>query len=432
MSSRDYLIRPLEHTYSLEYPSFNIPFPYSDYPTLNVDIWKHGVKKRWGYIGDQTFADNIQAVLTMRAKNGNKYLTYLTDKDLAVRETGTGKTYSYRTPVYITGSVSSMNPGKTVVTGDGSTNWTTSTISVGDKFIIDSDDTSDVEEDTNWMTIKSIDGVHQITLDYAYTGSHTSGAYTIRKLYSVPSTERWSYAVTGGYLCFGNANINVQYWDGSTTKAADLDSTNAVGAKYMIEYDDRLCLLNTKISAVREPWTLKYSELGDVTHWDVGTYPTAGEIDFIDTEDYGTGLGKVGGSLVVYKLHSFIVGHRTGISTAPFAFDVPRIGIGLLAPYSLIHFMGTNAWLGNSDFYIMSGDEPMAIGEKIRFKFFDIVNGDNLEQVWGFYDPPMNKLLWFATTEDGQRCFCYDIKTAEWTTYSFWTTVTGGGMGLLI
>jgi len=92
-------------------------------------------------------------------KNGSKFTLYLTDTDICKYEGSSGKTFSYKTPTYTTGTITDIT--NAVVTGSG-TSWDTSGIAAGDYFILDTDHTSDEEPDTTWAEIKSIDCLNPI------------------------------------------------------------------------------------------------------------------------------------------------------------------------------------------------------------------------------------------------------------------------------
>jgi len=145
-------------------------------------------------------------------------------------------------------------------------------------------------------------------------------------------------------------------------------------------------------------------------------------------------LGVVGGSLVIYKTDSIAFGHRTGVSATPISIPQTRErrGIGLVAPYSIIDHMGTNAFIGRNDFYIIEGDYPKSIGEKIRDKFFDIVNLDDIKKVYGFENNITNELCWTANTGADERLiFAWDYKLKEWSVYDFEEDLIMAGRGAI-
>jgi len=244
-------------------------------------------------------------------------------------------------------------------------------------------------------------------------------------IYSVPSNERWTYAMVGDKFCFGNGDVPVQYYAGSGY-AADLDATNANKARYMIEYADRLVIAD--YGTTRDPVGIAWSKNGDPTDW---TDSTAGSTQLLQTSDFITGLGKVGASLFVYKTDSIVIGNRTGNAEAPIEFSRYMPGIGMPAPYSLIEFMGTNAFVGRNDFYVIEGGMPIPLDSlgRMRIKFFDIVGETEIKEVCGFHNNLSNELIWISNTDDGRLAFAYNYKVREWNIYEYTDSILSIGKG---
>jgi len=416
-----FVIKPLEHILDLSRPPINMPFGFADYPSKNVRVNQNRIIKRWGYDLDRTVKSGatIGAIARYKQRDETLNIMILTDEDLMLRETGTDKTFSYKTEAIVETDTIKDITGK-IITGVG-TNWDTDDIVKGDLFIQTTNDyTADEQLDDDWGVVDTIDTATQITLDANYTG--TTGDWTaaprdglFRLKYAMTTGNRWQHAVVNDKFCFTNGSGYVQYWAGSNYASA-LDSTNAVEAKYCIEYANRLLIADCKISGTREPWTVKWSKNNDPTTW---TGSTTGSVDFVDTEDVIVGLGKVGASLVVYKGESIHVGYRTGDADSPISFPTHQMGIGCAAPYSITHFLGTNAFIGKDDFYIMDGDRPFSIGDRIRNKFFSIVDSAQLKNCFGTHIPKYGEILWIVNTSDGRLGFAWDYKDKEWTIYDF-------------
>lgn len=234
-------LRPLEHIYRMDVESLLGPLGAADWRSMNVDVDQHSIKKRCGYISDRTLESLSKClhIAQFGQDSGERYTVMLDEDDLMLRETASGKTFSYRTPVYTTGTVSSISTN--TVTGSG-TSWNTdSNVKVGDWFIMDDDwGDSQAEPDTQWARITAINSDTEIELENNYTKNGT--AYTIRQTYTVPSGERYNFAVIDDKFIFTNRNINTQLWDGTANKSVDLDAVNAVKAKFCIDYMNRLVL----------------------------------------------------------------------------------------------------------------------------------------------------------------------------------------------
>ena len=241
--------------------------------------------------------------------------------------------------------------------------------------------------------------------------------------YTVPTGERWTWCIANHLFIFTNGYDNIQYWDGGVGDAAEL---KAVPAKYCIPYANRLFI--AYYGATPDPLGIAWSKEGDPTDW---TDSTSGAGVLIETKDFITGLGVVGASLVIYKTDSIAFGHRTGDAVTPISLPHTRErrGIGCVAPYSIIDFMGTNAFIGRNDFYAIEGDYPVAIGEKMRDKFFDIIDLDDIEEVYGWENNITNELCWTANTNEGRLIFAWDYKLREWNVYDFAADFIMAGKG---
>lgn len=418
-----YIIQPIEHLLSLDKPSLHMFPGAADWPSKNLTIEQKRMRKRWGYLEDRDVEENVQGVWIYQQNDGTRNTLYLTDTNLIRRETAP-LTWSYKTEEYATGNVSDIS--STTVTGSGTT-WVTAM--VGDYFVLDEDLDDTEEPDASWRVITAA-STTSLTLSLAYQKniSSTSKAYHIRRVYSTPSNQRWQVAVVDDKFCFTNDIVNVQYWGGGSTYASALDSTYATRAKYCIEYGNRLCLANLYIGGTASPWTLRASANGDPTKWSTED-TSAVDYEFIETDDVISGLGKVGAGLVVYKTESLIFGQKTAKATDPFIFLSQKRGVGCVAPYSIVEYMGTNAFLGRDDFYKIEGNHPVPIGERIRYKFKEIVSDSERENVWGFNNFLDNEILWFANTSEGPWVFVYDYKDEEWGAYWYADFMSGAGRG---
>ena len=418
MARKTFHLRPANHAMSVENPSL-----YSSGSTspaiLNCRFEQNSLKKRWGYSLDRSPLSKVYEIVLFHKSDGTRYTLYLTATDLILKEAA--GTFSYKTKDYTTGTIA--NIVTTAVTGS-TTGWS-GNVAAGDGFIVDSDHTATSEIDTNWATIESVGGDTAITLSSAYTGAGTTGTYKIRRVYSVPSNERWSVATVADKFCFGNGDVNVQYWAG-TGYAADLDSTDATKARYLIEYANRLFLGDLYVSGTRSAITLKWSKEDDPTDW---TDSTAGELDLMDTEGPIMGLAKTVQDLIVFKQDNLYVYTRSGIATSPITLVGIRPGVGCVAPYSPVSFLGTCAWIGRDDFYRMDGNVPVPFGGAIRDKFFSEVGETEIKRVWGAVNYRLNEAMWIAMTSSGQYVFVYNYKFNEWYMYQFPVEVTAFGKG---
>lgn len=421
-------IQPLAHIYDLSQAGMNANPLAAQWPSMNVMVSSNRIERRWDHEVFRTFAsgDVIQHIAVFRTNTGLQYTLALTETDLVKLMGGTDETYQYLTQTWTAGTVS--NVVTTAVTGtDANCQWFDSSgVAAGDKFIVNSDHSAAIEPETDWATVSTVNSNTSITLSAAYAGSGTSGAYKLRKVYSVPQGERWQYATVNGKFCFVNGDVYGQYWNGTDTYATDIDTTYCNQARYCVSYANRLVIADMydHNASARNPWLVRWSKEGDPTDW---TDSTAGFNDFIDTEEPITGVGVSGTNLIVFKKTAYYIGYRTGEASSPIVFPSNKRGIGLYAPYSLIHVAGTVAWMGLNDFYFLNGDNAESIGHPIRKKFFDLVADDELQNVFGINNGRFNEILWVANTSVGQYVFVYNWKEKSWGSYQFSNNITGLG-----
>jgi len=425
---RKYVFRPLEHALAVDASSLHQDLGYAAWPSQNFKVLQRSLQKRYGYREFRDVKEEVQAIVYFTSTAGTNSTVYLTSANACKYESS--GTFSYITKKYSTGTVSGIGNGNDdVVTGTGTPDWvSTDGPAAGDFFIMDDDLTSASEIDEHWQEIESVDSDTQITLVDSYRGATSSGNYTIRQVYTVPTDERWSWCIFDDKLVITNGDSYPQYWAGSGN-FTNCDTTNATKARYCIEYVDRLILADMYVSGARKTQRIMWSKNGDLTDW---TDATAGSADLEDTEDIITGLGKVGTDLIVYKSDSMVIGNRTGSSTVPIAFPRYQKGIGCPAPYSIVSAAGTNFFIGRDDFYVMVGTQPYPIGEKIRYKFFDIVNPTELTRAFGYANTLQNEIRWFVNDENNnRRCFVYDYKRKECGHYIYNADMSCGERGVV-
>ena len=433
---RKYMIRPLQHGQDLSIPSINQPFENATWGALNFKVEQRSIKKRRGYVLHRNLGPSVevQNIIWMIYSGGTAATIVLTDTDAIKLETATGKTWSYINEEHTTGTAqTNADPSAQI---DGSvagtvTDWVDATDdsapAVGDWLILDADYTADEEPNTDWRQILTVDSDSQITLTGTYGQVQVvKAAYTIIKKYTVPDNERWTWCQVLDKLYFTNGAVNVQVWTGAG-HATTLDSTDATKARYCIEYADRLVLADLFIAGSRQLYTVKWSANGDPTDW---TSSDAGSNDLTDTDDFITGMGKVGENLIIYKQDSIVIANKTGDPDDPIHFPRQRKGIGTPAPYSIVHAHDTNFFVGRRDFYMINGDRPESIGGNVRSKFFDIVNPTEVKRVFGYHHELENEVRWITTDKDGNRwMFCFDYIYGEWTVNQYADLLSCAGKG---
>lgn len=430
MPRKRYYFRPIQKGLAIQHPDMHMDASFANEPTTNVIIDEYSIKKRPGYhTTDRNLGSGIevQQISIFQLKDGSRKTMYLTPANLAQKETGGSNTWSYKTDTYTTGTITGVSG--TTVTGS-STNWNSAGLASGDKFIVDSDHSASIEEDSDWGTISSITDNTHLELTASY--SNASGNYKARKVYTTPSNERWWKATVDDQFVFGNGNTNVQAYSGSGY-ASDCDTSGsgivAIKARHGIEYANRLVIAD--YGSTRDPLRLAWSAEGDPNTFNASDDTTAGSNIFLETESYITGLGNVGTLLVVYKQEALIFGNRTGIATAPIEFNKDRPGIGAISSYAIVPYLGKNAFMGRENFYILESNVPIPIGEPIRYDFFNKLGKTEAEQVWGYHNADDSTISWFASLSDGDFAYVWNYVTTEWTVFNFSDDIRTAGRGVV-
>jgi len=434
MPRKRFFFRPMQRGVAMHHPSMHMDASFANWPTKNIIVDEYSIKKRPGYnTTDRNLGAGvgIQQIAIFQLNDGTRMTMYLTPANLCKKETAGSNTWSYKTDAYTTGTVSSITG--TTVTGNG-TLWNTNdaagnkNVAANDILIIDSEHDPALEEDGEWIRIASV--TNDTTLEIASASTTGTGTYKIRKVYTTPTNERWSYAVVDNQFFFTNGNTNLQAYSGSGyADDGDTSATSmvAVKARYCIPYANRLIIAD--YGSTRDPLGIAWSGEGDPNTFNTTDDTSAGAASFLETGSPITGLGVVGAQLVVYKQNALIFGNRTGVSTDPFQFSKDRPGIGCIAPYSIIPFLGQNAFIGRENFYILESNIPEPIGEPIRYDFFRIVGKTQAEKVWGYHNADDSTLNWFAVTTEGNYTFSWNYVTREWTVFQYNDVINCAGKG---
>ena len=398
--------------------------------TINCKTVQGSAQKRPGYTNHNTStASGVPITMgrfTVR-KNAaaayphTDYNFWMTTSDFCQDRISTHASHNTETWKYLTPTTTYTTTAQvdsitgTAVVFEGAATLQTDGIAAGDKFILEEDFTDDEEADVSWRTIAAVPTETTLTLTAAYEDNKASPAgedARIRKVYTGPGTNgSWGWCIVNDTLIFCNKNDNVQKFSPTDTYASDVDSTNALKWHHCIEYANRAVLANEEgVDRI----SLKWSKENDPTDW---TDTTAGSVSLQTSGSEITGLGKVGSYLVAFTPTSMLFGYRTGISTAPIAFQDENVGIGAYAPSSIVHANGTVYFMGQQDFYMLQGTNAVPIGSAIREELFPNESDDDLKIHKGIHNAPAHEIWWFKS--HSQYAYVYDYLNGIWNVYYF-------------
>lgn len=224
------------------------------------------------------------------------------------------------------------------------------------------------------------------------------------------STDYFSTAVVQDRLCIANGVDKIVSWQGAAAPVAL--NANAPIAHYLIGFADRLFAGNIVNYQQRIQWCIS----GDVTDW-VGT--GSGYYDCIETADAITGLGLMGGGLVIFREESILTGTRTGIPS-PCVMVKPWIsGVGCYCPRSLVS-MENDIYFVSKDPYVYrltsSGEECVSL--KVNSFFSEYINPGYLSTVFAHHNPVYDE-YWLHVPDNSHsnpnQVFGYSYEGKHWT-----------------
>ena len=267
------------------------------------------------------------------------------------------------------------------------------------------------------VAVRQADGTIRIfagTSSNLYELDNSSSPYSWTEVskttngYSVPSGDKWQFAVFGDYLIAVQLGNYPQFIDIASGTAFD-DLTTAFKARYIWTAGDFVVVGYLE----NEPDKVRWSGLNDSTYWTSGErgadeqiIPTGGEIM--------GGIGDERGSVVALRsAFQFLqFAPETGYTFTRSQANTAR---GVVAPYSI-------AQIGMNDFVYLSQDgffrgvEGQPIGtERVDRWFFELVDQSNINQVRAMVDP-FTKIVWwsFLDITGAYSLLGYDWQLNRW------------------
>ncbi len=302
--------------------------------------------------------------------------------------------------------------------------------------------------------LMAIDKAHIWSWDGATTNVFTD--ITGSSITSGANTSPWSgdtggagsgLADVGFFAC--NGSNELIYWPGSsnavklnghaTYTANTGNPANLVG-RYVVIFAGRVFLAYTTESGQAQPQRLRWCSDSDFFDWRTSARKGAGAVDLTDSPGEIVGLWKLAQQLYIAKTDSIVIGRETGQIDAPFAFPV-ALGVGVLSGQSFQAINPqTGIFLGNDNFYQISGAETQPIGDKIKGRkgfsgLFNDIDQSAARQVVSGIRPELN-LYYCIIPLAGQiqafRAYVYNYAEQTWwiedypTKIHAWATVLLG------
>ena len=195
--------------------------------------------------------------------------------------------------------------------------------------------------------------------------------------YSLTADHLWSMRQFGTTLIATNINNVPQKANIETAGAASALGGSPPKARNVAVVDDYVVLAGL----FDDPFALQWSATNDAEGWTPGT----GNSDIQSFPDGGRVMGVADAARVVVQeqlLRRMIP--TPGGSSGPFQFEKIDDSHGTIAPYSIIPYGSSVAYLAQDDFYF--ANEPIG-RDSITDWFFARANDERLFSVLGAFDP---------------------------------------------
>lgn len=249
--------------------------------------------------------------------------------------------------------------------------------------------------------------------------------------------DRWQATVMNDRLHMVNGTNPIQVVSvnisevPSVAPLASGDAAEPSNARFIINFTDHLLTANTLEGGNNFRTRLRWSDLVDTSIW---TSSSTNEAGFLDIDEDGSeilGMALSGpNTCIIYKERSI---HKLQYEALPLIFRRTRLTSdeGLAAPYSLVNFRDTHFFLGNKDFYTLTGNTIREIGVKrIRDYFFSTVDREQIQMVYGFEHPRFPEIWWvyrsrfniavdISVATGYDRAICYNYELDSWSTRNF-------------
>lgn len=311
-----------------------------------------------------------------------------------------------------------------IVTGTLTT-FQTSGVEAGDFFKISAD------PDANYVEIATVDSETQLTLVAVYPGAPIGAgtAYKVDRLQHGTQSQLFRSVVLEGKAVWSQGVDTLRTYNG--TVVAELSSIYA--AFHLTSHESRLILAHTTESGTIHPRRLRWTVIGDMSDFSgLGS----GFVDLVDTPDFIMGIEDLQGQLVIYKERNIYLAQNTGNVFLPFAFSQKIQGIGIFAPNSLANDGERHFFVGNDDIYSFDTvtlrsltqpfGQPQVFGKttasRIRRSFFETINSDAVDNIFGFVDKRNKEYVLFTPTQGStfpNLVWRYNYEEDTWSTTSY-------------
>jgi len=186
-----------------------------------------------------------------------------------------------------------------------------------------------------------------------------------------------------------------------------------------------MCLGVTDATGTFDPMLVRWSANENITDWVDSATNTAGSIRLSNGSEIIGGLAS--GNLVLVWTDTALTGLE--FVGEPFVFGTRQLGTncGLIAKHAMSEFDGRTYWMGDSNFYVYSG-QVQVLPCTVRKYVFDDFNYTNSRKVYCGVNSEFGEVTWLYPSANSSECdryVTYSPSQNYWTYgEAIWTTWT--------
>lgn len=270
--------------------------------------------------------------------------------------------------------------------------------------------------DNVWRNIVCCD-----TKIYSYTNNFTS----VQDITPTPasgssSMDTWTMGLIGGMPVISNGINTPWQWSNFANPMTAL--TNAPFCGSMHIHGNRIIVGNISEAGYSYPARLRWSDILHPTTWARDLALASGKKDLVNPntslegQDRIQAITNLGARLVVFSLRNIWFG-TPAEHPIIYSFNSLDQDIGMIAPKAYVRTPGGIYFMGQEEFYLLSGEGVKPIGFNIRDSCFPVLNKAAINTVFSYYKMSTREVVFcvpIGTATTPNTAFVYQEETGAW------------------
>lgn len=400
--------------------------------SLNVYFKDDLTISRYGYTqAGQQLNGKIVGFGTLRhlIDDSNQILAF-TPSDIYKWNEGTAL-WDYATPVHISGTIAAT--GSLTLSGVAcgfDTTWDMSTHPYEIRFGTTNPNAATSGSVTGWYSVGSFTSTNKLTI--TTSGVVTSGqvSYCIRRtlqgtIDDYVSTVSTINADMERVLLITNGVDPVMSFNGSTVSYV----TAAPVCRYLGTYFNYALAAYVEDGGISYPQSVWNSEIANPYDWSIGDSGTSYARNFVDQDDWITGMIPIRHAIAVYKERSICLIELSGSDVDPFNPTENHVkGVGTFSGRTVVDIGGDrHLFMGAEDVYAYNLSDPQPVGGAFKSAIFDNLNQAYLSRCHAVHIESLDSYLLFVPSLSSEECdkaFILNYKTGQWSPWTFAHNIT--------